>query len=100
MRTIHKEIPLVTEVHALDDGTLGVRFARDKREYHVNLRGLFARSSHFMLLGKNPEAFARVAIIENGLGLAWPVETRWGYLDISAWTVRRLASSETHGVSD
>jgi DNA-binding XRE family transcriptional regulator len=49
---------------------------------------------HFAPIANDSEAFAKVAIIENGLGVAWPVQTRWGCLDISASTLRRIAEEQ------
>jgi hypothetical protein len=36
------------------------------------------------------ESFAKVAIVEDGLGVGWPIQTKWGELDVSASTLRRL----------
>ena len=40
------------------------------------------------------ESFAKAAIVEDGLGLAWPVETKWGQLDVSASTLKRIAEEQ------
>jgi hypothetical protein len=42
----------------------------------------------------DPASFAKVAIIEDGLGVAWLVQTKWGRLDISASTLRRIAEEQ------
>jgi hypothetical protein len=35
-----------------------------------------------------------VAIVEDGIGVAWPVQTKWGRLDVSAVTLRRIAEEQ------
>ena len=35
-----------------------------------------------------------MAIVEDGLGLAWPVETKWGRLDVSASTLKQIAEEQ------
>jgi hypothetical protein len=60
----------------------------------LDLTGLIARSVHFAPLMDDPACFAKVAIVEDGLGLAWPIETRWGRLDVSAATLRRIADEQ------
>ena len=68
-------------------------FARRSRDiarlarYELDMTGLIARSRHFAPL-TDVETFARAAVVEDGLGVAWPVETKWGRLDISASTLR------------
>jgi predicted DNA-binding transcriptional regulator AlpA len=32
--------------------------------------------------------------VEDGLGVAWPVKTKWGRLDVSASTLRRIAEEQ------
>jgi hypothetical protein len=58
------------------------------------MTGLIARSAHFAPLMDDAEAFAKVAIVEGGLGVAWPVQTKWGRLDVSASTLRRIAEEQ------
>jgi DNA-binding XRE family transcriptional regulator len=58
------------------------------------LTGLIARSAHFAPLMNVPVSFAKVAIIEDGLGVAWPIQTKWGQLDVSASTLRRIAEEQ------
>jgi DNA-binding XRE family transcriptional regulator len=41
-----------------------------------------------------PKTFAKVAIVEDGLGVSWPVRTKWGRLDISAATLKRIAEEQ------
>jgi len=42
------------------------------------MTGLIARSAHFAPLMDDAQSFAKVAIVEDGLGLAWPIETKMG----------------------
>ena len=58
------------------------------------MTGLIARSAHFAPLMDDAETFAKVGIVEDGLGLAWPIQTRWSPLDISASTLRRIAEEQ------
>jgi hypothetical protein len=57
---------------------LRVRFAGDRRDYELDMTGLIARSAHFAPLMDDAETFGKVAIVEDGLGVAWPVQTKWG----------------------
>jgi hypothetical protein len=84
----------VAEVVPLAGYSLRVKFEGETRVHDVDLTGLIARSSHFSPLGRDPEIFAKLQITEEGLGVAWPVETRWGYLDVSASTLRRIADEQ------
>jgi hypothetical protein len=88
------EIPTVTKIHPLDGNALRVRFAHDRRDYRLDLGGLFARSKHFTPLLEDPAAFAKVSIVEDGLGIAWPLKSKWGRLDLSAGTLRRIAEEQ------
>jgi hypothetical protein len=58
------------------------------------MTGLIARSAHFQPLIRDAEAFGRVEIVEDGLGVAWPIETKWGRLDLSASTLLRIADEQ------
>ncbi len=58
------------------------------------MTGLIVRSAHFAPLMDDAQAFAKLAIVEDGLGLAWPVETKWGRLDLSASTLKRIAEEQ------
>jgi hypothetical protein len=89
-----ENIARVTKVRAVREGVLRVRFAGERHEYELDLRGLMARSVHFAPLADDFDRFAQVSIIEDGLGIAWPVETKWGRLDISASTLRRIADEQ------
>ncbi|HUB94413.1 MAG TPA: hypothetical protein VL993_00760 [Stellaceae bacterium] len=84
----------MTKVRPAAGLTLRVHFAADGRDYDLDMTGFFARSAHFAPLLSDAEAFASVSIVENGLGVAWPVETRWGPLDVSADTLRRIAEEQ------
>jgi hypothetical protein len=53
-----------------------------------------ARSAHFAPLMGDAETFGRVSVVEDGLGVAWPIETQWGRLDVSASTLRRIAEEQ------
>jgi hypothetical protein len=88
------DIARITKVRAIGDGMLRVRFVGDRRERDLDLTGLIARSAHFAPLADDSDAFAKVAIVENGLGVAWPVRTKWGALDLSASTLRRIADEQ------
>src|SRR5712691_12990872 len=73
---------------------LRVRFAGHRRDYELDMTGLIARSAHFAPLMDDGETFAKAAIVEDGLGVAWPVQTKWGPLDVSASTLRRIAEEQ------
>lgn len=88
------EIPIVRRVRAAAKRVLHVRFAGERREYRLDLTGLFARSKHFAPLLHDDDAFAQVKIIDSGLGVAWPVETKWGRPDLSGSTLRRIAEEQ------
>jgi hypothetical protein len=78
-----------------DDGrVLRVRFAGDRRDQKRDKTGLIARSAHFAPLMDDAETFAKAAIVEDGLGVVWPVRTKWGPLDVSASTLRRIAQDQ------
>jgi hypothetical protein len=70
---------------------LRVRFAGDRLDHQIDLTGLFARSKHFAPLLDDTEVFAKVLIVDDGVGIAWPIKTKRGRLDISAATLRRIA---------
>ena len=89
-----EQVAKVRKVRASGGHTLRVRFANDRREYELDLTGLIARSRHFAPLIRDTESFSKAAIIEGGLGLAWPVATKWGPLDVSATTLLRIAEEQ------
>ena len=84
----------VAKVRPAGGHVLRVRFVRDRRDREIDVTGLIARSVHFAPLMHDLDAFAKVAIVEDGLGLAWPIQTKWGPLDISASTLRRIAEEQ------
>lgn len=90
-----REIPLVTKVRASVGWALRVRFAGDRHDRELDLTGLFARSKHFAPLLQDAKAFAEVEIVDDGIGVAWPVETKWGHLDLSSSTLHRIAEEQT-----
>ena len=88
------DMPRVTKVRAAGPRALRVRFAGDRRERGLDLTGLMARSTHFAPLMNDREAFGKVRIVEGGLGVAWPIRTKWGRLDVSAETLCRIADEQ------
>jgi len=88
------DMPRVTKVRPAGPRALRVRFAGDRRERELDLTGLMARSAHFAPLMDDREAFAKARIVEGGLGVAWPIRTKWGRLDASASTLRRIADEQ------
>jgi DNA-binding XRE family transcriptional regulator len=91
---VTNDIVRVRSVRPAGDRTLRVLFAGERQARDVDLTGLIARSRHLAPLMQDDGAFAMVEIIEDGLGVAWPVETKWGRLDISASTLRRIAEEQ------
>ena len=65
----------VTKVRPAAERVLHVRFAGDRRHHKLDMTELIARSAHFAPLMDDAETFAKVVIVEDGLGVAWPVET-------------------------
>src|SRR5438046_1754893 len=55
-------------------------FFQDENPPHVHIKGA--------------DFFAKVTIVEDGLGVAWPIKTKWGRLDVSASTLRRIAEEQ------
>jgi hypothetical protein len=89
-----EEMTRITNVHSAGGHVLHVRFADDCRERKVDMTGLIARSVHFAPLMSDPQSFTKASIVEDGLGLAWPIQTKWGPLDVSASTLRRIADEQ------
>jgi len=89
------DIPIITKVRPSAGRTLRVRFAGDRNDYRLDLTGLFARSRHFAPLLTDVAAFAKAEIVDDGLGVAWPIDTKWGRLELSASTLRRIAEEQT-----
>ena len=88
------EITRVTTVRAAGGRILRLRFAGERRVHTLDLTGLIARSRHFAPLADDAKAFAKAALVEDGLGVAWPIATKWGRLDVSAATLRRIAEEQ------
>ncbi len=84
----------LTKARPIGGRVLRVRFAGDRRDYELDMTGLIARSAHLAPLMDDAETFAKIAIVEDGLGVAWPVQTKWGRLDVSASTLRRIAEEQ------
>jgi hypothetical protein len=91
---VSNEVTRVTKVRAAGGRVLHVRFAGDRRDHKPYLTGLIAHSEHFAPLMDDAESFAKVVIVEDGLGLAWPIQTKWGRLEVSASTLRRIAEEQ------
>ena len=87
---MNADMAKVTKVRPTGGSSLRVRFAGERRERSVDLTGLIARSVHFAPLSGDARTFAKVAVVEDGLGVAWPVQTKWGRLDVSATTLRQI----------
>jgi hypothetical protein len=83
------DIPMVKKVWPTGARKLRVRFAGDRR-YVLDLTGLIAGSRHFAPLMEDADTFARIDIVDDAIGVAWPVETKWGHLDLSGSTLRRM----------
>jgi hypothetical protein len=88
------DVTRVTRVRLAGERVLTVRFAGDRRDHKLDMTGLIARSAHFAPLMDDPQSFAKVAIVDDGLGVAWPIKTKWGRLDVSASTLRRIAEEQ------
>lgn len=88
------DIPKIRTVRATGGPTLRVLFAGERRAREVDLTGLLARSRHFAPLMQDEKAFSKVEVIDDGVGVAWPVETEWGRLDLSSSTLRRIAEEQ------
>jgi hypothetical protein len=84
----------VTKVRAAGSRALRVRFAGESRDHQVDLTGLLERSKHYAPLVDDASAFAKAWIVEGGLGVAWPIRTKWGRLDVSAATLRWIADEQ------
>src|ERR1700738_4110290 len=70
------DLARVARVRPTGNHVLRVRFAGDRRDREADLTGLMARSTHFKPLMNDMETFAKVTILEDGLGVAWPVHTK------------------------
>lgn len=90
---MNDDITRVTKVRAIGARSLRVRFEGERRDHELDMTGLIARSVHFAPL-MDAKTFAKVGIVEEGLGVSWPVRTNWGRLDVSAATLRRIAEEQ------
>lgn len=84
----------ITKVRPSTDRVVRVRFSGERRDRRLDLTGLIARSVHFGPLMDDADAFAKIAIVEDGLGVGWPIKTKWGRLDVSASTLQRIADEQ------
>src|SRR5258708_11022593 len=91
---MHDDQARVTKVGSVRDRIVRVRFAGDRRARDLDFRGLLARSVHSAPLVNDPKTFAEAKIVEDGLGVAWPIKTKWGRLDVSASTLQRIAEEQ------
>jgi len=91
---MERDIPRVTKVRPGSGRILRLRFAGDRQDHEIDITGLIARSLHFAPLVDDDASFAKAVIVEDGLGVAWPIETKWGPLDLSASTLRRIAEEQ------
>ena len=74
-------VTMLTKLRPIGGRVLRVRFAGDRRDYELDMTGLIARSAHLAPLMDDAETFAKATVVEDGLGVAWPVQTKWGRLD-------------------
>ena len=88
------DVSRVTKVRPAEGLLLRIRFAGERRDRMLDMTGLIARSAHFAPLMDDSETFAKAAIVEDGLGVGWPIQTKWGELDVSASTLRRIAEEQ------
>jgi hypothetical protein len=88
------DIPRIRTARPAGGRTLRVLFAGERRAHHVDLIGLLTRSRHFAPLRQDEKAFSKVEVVDDGIGVAWPVETKWGRLDLSSSTLRRIAEDQ------
>src|SRR5262249_305563 len=88
------DMPRVAKVRPAGPRALRIRFAGERRERGLDLTGLMARSTHFSPLMQDGEAFAKARVVEGGRGVAWPTQTKWGRLDVSASTLRGIADEQ------
>lgn len=88
------DIPKIRKLRPTGGYTLSALFAGERRARNIDLTGLIARSRHFAPLLQDEETFSKVEVIEDGVGVAWPVETKWGRLDLSSSTLRRIAEEQ------
>ena len=88
-----EKIPRINRARAIGPGVLRIDFAGEKSSRDVDVSGLIARSRNFAPLA-DETIFDKVEVVEDGLGVAWPVETTWGRLDLSASTLHRIGDEQ------
>ena len=91
---MYDDVTRVTKLRPTGARALRVRFAGGRRDRELDMTGLIARSAHFAPLMDDAEPFAKAAIIEDGLGVAWPIQTKFDRLDVSASAPRRIAEEQ------
>ena len=91
---MERDIPRVIKVRPGSGRILRLRFAGDRHDHEIDITGLIARSLHFAPLMDDDASFAKAVIVEDGLGVAWSIQTKWGPLDLSASTLRRIAEEQ------
>jgi hypothetical protein len=84
----------VAKVRPAGPRVLRIRFVGDRKTYDLDMTGLIARSEHFASLMDDARTFSKAEIVEDGLGIAWPIKTKWGRLDVSAATLKRIAEEQ------
>jgi hypothetical protein len=89
-----EDIVKVRKVRPAEGHTLRVVFSGERQARDVDLTGLIARSRHFAPLMQDAAAFSKVEIIDDGIAVAWPIETKWGRLDLSGSTLWRIAEEQ------
>jgi hypothetical protein len=90
----------VIRVRPVGGRVISVRFAGDRQDHKLDMTGLMARSVHFAPLVDDPQSFAKVAIVEGGLGVAWPIKTKRGRLDVFTSTLRLIAEEQASAAHD
>ena len=43
---------------------------------------------------EDADTFASIDIVDDGIAVAWPLQTKWGRLDLSGSTLRRIAEEQ------
>lgn len=89
-----EDVTRIRKVQPSGDCKLRLHFVGESKPLQVDLTGLIGSSKHFAPLIRDADAFAGVVIVEEGLAVAWPVETAWGRLDVSASTLKRIAEEQ------
>src|SRR5258708_511315 len=87
------DMPRVRTARTIGHQTLRIAFVGERRIRKIDLSGLIARSRNLAPLTED-RVFDQVAVVDGGLGVAWPVETKWGRLDLSASTLHRISEEQ------